>query len=70
MSQQYAYKYAVIDPSCGDQCIGYDDTTLESTDPNYILIDEWLDGYLFKYYNRANGKWYYDAEFTQEWIPE
>lgn len=67
MAETYAYHYAVIDDS--GMCIGYDDTTAESNDEYHILIDEWLDGYLFKYYNRADGKWYYDAAFTNEWIP-
>lgn len=68
MEARYAYHYAVIDET--GRCIGYDDTTAVSSDPNYIDIGEWLDGYLFKYYNREDGKWYYDAEFTNEWIPE
>lgn len=69
MAQQYQYIYAVIDPTIGDMCVEIQDTTLESTDSNYILIPEENYDYLFKYYNRADGKWYYDAEFTNEWIP-
>ena len=69
MAQQYAYHYAIIDATTGE-CIGYDDTSLQTDDPRYVLIDEWDDGYLFKYYNRADGKWYEDAAFTIEWSPE
>lgn len=69
MAQQYQYIYAVIDPTLGDMCVEIRDTTLESTDPNCILIPEENSGYLFKYYNRENGKWYTDAAFTNEWTP-
>lgn len=69
MAQQYQYIYAVIDPELGDMCIGVQDTTVESDDPDHILIPYDNGEYLMKYYNRADGKWYYDAEFTNEWIP-
>ena len=69
MAQNYQYLYAVIDPSLGDMCVGVQDTTQETSDPNFIPIPYDNGEYLFKYYNRADGKWYYDAEFTNEWIP-
>lgn len=69
MAVMYAYHYAVIDETTG-MCMGYDDTSVDcSDDPTHVLIDEWQDDYLFKFYNRADGKWYEDAEFTIEWIP-
>lgn len=68
--RKYQFIYAVIDPTLGDMCVGVQDTTLESTDPNLIRIPYDNGEYLFKYYNRSNGKWYEDAEFTIEWIPE
>ena len=70
MAVQYQYAYAVIDPA-DNMCISVLDTTVDySDDPNYIDIGTYNGEYLFKYYNRSNGKWYIDAEFTTEWIPE
>lgn len=68
MAQNYAYNYAMIDEDgwCYEIC----STTRNCDDlEGYIRIDEYSDDYLEKYYNVADGKWYYDAEFTQEWIP-
>lgn len=71
MAQQYQYAYAVISPEMGDMCYEVLDTTVEyADDPNYIDIGTYNGNYLFKYYNRSNGKWYIDAGFTTEWIPE
>lgn len=70
MAQQYQYAYAVINPDLGDMCYEVLDTTVDySGDPNYIEIPTADGNYLFKYYNRANGKWYTDAAFTNEWTP-
>lgn len=67
-TRRYAYYYAVIDPDLGDMCVAVHDTTNDcSSNPNYIPISEPNGNYLFKYYNRSNGKWYTDAEFTTEW---
>lgn len=69
MAQQYQYTYAVIDP-VDNMCIEVVDTTVETTDdPNFIPIPEYNGNYLWKYYNRENGKWYTDAAFTNEWTP-
>lgn len=69
MAQQYAYYYAVIDPA-DNMCISVLDTTVDySDDPNYIEIPSPDGNYLWKYYNRSNGKWYTDAAFTNEWTP-
>lgn len=67
--RRYQYCYAVIDPNLGDMCVGVEDTTLEATDPNYIPIPEYNGNYLCKYYDRATGKWYLEAEHINEWIP-
>ena len=37
--------------------------------PDWIEIPAYNEEYIMKYYNRADGKWYEDAEFTTEWIP-
>lgn len=69
MALNYAYAYAVIDP-VDNMCIEVIDTTVKyEDDPNYIDIGTYNGEYLFKYYNRENGKWYTDAAFTNEWIP-
>lgn len=69
MATNYAYMFAVINPDTG-MCIGYETTSDPSQGelPNYVAIDEWNDGYLFKYY--LNGAWYEDAEGTIPWSPD
>lgn len=72
MAQQYAYAYAVIDPNRGNVCYEVLDTTAEYPSdeyPNHIPVPTADGNYLFKYYNRANGLWYTDAAFTNEWTP-
>lgn len=68
-TRRYQYLYAVIEPSMGDMCVEVVDTTVKSTNPNYIEIPEYNENYIMKYYNRSNGKWYTDAGFTNEWTP-
>lgn len=68
MAQQYANHYAQIDET--GYCYGVTDTTYDYSDEEgYVAIPSYNDDYLEKYYNVADGKWYYDAEFTNEWIP-
>ena len=69
MAQQYAYNYAVIDETgmCTDvysTSHGYDELPAD-----HVEVPECDGNYLFKYYNRADGKWYEDAAFTIEWSP-
>lgn len=71
MAQQYQYAYAVIDPA-DNMCFEVLDTTDEYPSdeyPNHIPVPEADGNYLWKYYNRENGKWYTDAAFTNEWTP-
>lgn len=69
--RRYQYVYAVIDPDFDDMCIRVEDTTLNCDDePNYIRLDAYNEDYLFKYYDRATGKWYLEAEHINEWTPE
>ena len=70
-ARRYAYNYALIDPTdnmCIEVCTRTNpiDTTVYT---EYVELDAYIEDYLFKYYNRSNGKWYEDAEFTIEWIP-
>lgn len=68
MAQQYAYKYAIIDET--GYCYEVIDSTVNCDGrEGYVAIPTDSDEYLEKYYYVANGKWYHDAEFTNEWIP-
>ena len=68
MAQQYAYHYAKIDAN--GWCYEVIDTTVNyDGEAGYIAVPTSSDDYLLKYYNVANGKWYYDAAFTNEWTP-
>ena len=52
-------------------CVGVEDTTLNcDDDPNYIPISPYNEEYLCKYYDRATGKWYLEAEHVNEWTPD
>lgn len=67
-ARRYAYHYALIDETglCYEVC---DTTRNYDGVEGYIAIPTANDEYLLKYYNVANGKWYYDAAFTNEWTP-
>lgn len=68
MAQHYAYHYAKIDET--GWCYEVIDTTRNYDGvEGYIAVPTSSDDYLLKYYNVANGKWYYDAAFTNEWTP-
>lgn len=67
MAVNYAYNYAEIDPST-NMCVGFHSATYESTNPNWVLVPVYDPEYCFKYYNWDDGKFYYDAEYTQEYI--
>lgn len=75
MSVNYAYAYAKINNST-NMCVGVVDTTNPTMDGStngvitYVMISEYNEDYILKYYNWDNGKFYYDAEYTQEFIPE
>ena len=69
MALNYAYKYARIDET--GYCYEVIDTTRNYDGRDgYVAIPTDSGEYLEKYYNVADGKWYYDAEFTSEWTPE
>lgn len=63
-TRELQYNYAYINE------IGYCVTAMtfsyEINDPNWIPIGPNYDDWMYKYYNRADGKWYHDAAFTQE----
>ena len=69
----YAYNYASIDIAT-KMCIQVitDTNDLSNSVPAgemYIPIPEYSEEYLLKYYDESTGKWYYDAEMTNEWTP-
>ena len=63
-----AYWYAVIDGN--NCCVSVRTTTFEVPLNTYVLIPVFTEDYMGKYYNRTNNKWYYEAEFVTEFIPE
>ena len=68
MAVNYYYNYARIDLNTG-MCLGVQSTTVDcSDDPEMIEIPVYDENYLMKYYNFDDGKFYYDAEYTQEYI--
>lgn len=70
MAVNYAYNYAEIDPDT-NMCIGVMTGTVDNmheADPNLVPIPVYDEEYGFKYYNWDDGKFYYDAEYTQEYI--
>ena len=71
-ARRYAYNYAIIDLT-DNMCVEVCTQTREIdtvAHPEVIQIPTYNEEYLFKYYNRENGKWYTDAAFTNEWVPE
>ena len=67
MATLYYYNYAEIDPST-NMCVGVSTNTFEADNPNFVEIPVYDEEYCFKYYNWDNGKFYYDPEYTQEYI--
>ena len=65
MAVNYAYNYAIIEPSMGNMCIEVRTCTYECTGETFIEIPVADPEYCFKYY--INGAWYEDAEGTIPW---
>lgn len=63
----YQYNYAEIDPT-DNMCVGVYTATCQSDNPYWVEIPVYDEEYCVKYYNWDNGKFYYDAEYTQEYI--
>lgn len=62
------YTYAIIDEN--NRCYACRTYNVEIPLDNYIPVPSLNDDYYGKYYNRADGKWYYEPEFVTEFIPE
>lgn len=74
MAVNYAYNFAIIDRAT-TMCIEVRTSTRDESGSSddvelYVLVPTYNEEYLLKYYNEADGKFYYDPEFTQEFIPE
>lgn len=67
MALNYEYAFVEIDPDT-NMCIGVYTGTTPPSEPNFVLVPVYDEGYGFKYYNWDDGKFYYDAEYTQEYI--
>lgn len=67
MSFNYAYHYAEIDPTT-NMCVGVLTTSDDTFSGNYVPIPVYDEEYCFKYYNWDDGKFYYDAAYTQEYV--
>lgn len=66
MATNYAYNYAIIEPSMGNMCIEVRTSTVDCTGyENYIVIPVYDEEYICKYY--INGAWYEDAAGTIPW---
>jgi hypothetical protein len=73
MALNYAYIFAEIELET-NMCLG----VLTTSNPNvdgftslgitYVAIEVYDEEYIFKYYNWDNGKFYYDEEYTEEYI--
>lgn len=68
MSQLLQYNYAILDEN--DRCVGCMTYSCEVPLDNYIPVDVPSDDYIDKYYNRADGHFYYDPEYTRVFIFE
>lgn len=73
MAINYHYNWAIIDRASG-MCMEVRTSTNDySGDSNeyelYVAVPTYTEEYLMKYYDEATGKWYHDAEMTNEWIP-
>ena len=60
------YIYAIIDNS--GLCYEVRCTSMNCDDVSgYIFINEYASGYLEKYYNTDDGRWYLEPSFVTEW---
>lgn len=64
MSMALAYNYCIINLETG-RCLASLTMSYEVINDAYILVPDARNEYVDKYYNREDGLWYYDAEFTQ-----
>lgn len=63
------FKYAVINLQTGE-CLACATFSYEIINDAYIPVPHARSYYEHKFYNQADGLWYYDGEFTQIFDPE
>ena len=68
MSQNLEYVYAIIDTSTG-VCLGTYTSSGEITGENFVPIPQLDDNYVGKYYNPADGLFYYEPEYITVFEP-
>ena len=71
MALNYEYSYAVIDLETGECLHVFSDSEqLDiSSNPEIIVIPEYEEEYLYKWYNQSDKKWYNESTFETEYIP-
>ena len=73
MSLNYNYHFAEID-NATNMCVGVMNTSDASVEgptlggTTYVAIPVYDEEFCLKFYNWDNGKFYYDPEYTQEYI--
>lgn len=73
MAINYAYHYAEIEDGT-NLCLGVVSSSRSDmagptgSGTTYVEVSVYDGEYLFKYYNWDDGKFYYDPEYTQEYI--
>lgn len=67
-SQLLEYNYAQIDASTGECLTTFTSSyQIPSSFQEYVEIPVYIGDYKGKFYNRNDGLWYLDADFTQIW---
>lgn len=73
MSTNYQYNFAIIERAT-NMCMEVRTSTYDQSDASdsewlYVQTETYNEEYVFKYYNEADGNFYYDAEFTEIFNP-
>jgi len=73
MAVNYYYNYAIVDRE-SMMCVEVRTSTLDQSDASdeyeiYVTIPEYNEEYICKFYNEADGQFYYDIEYTQIFDP-
>ena len=66
MALNYEYAFAEIDLD-SNMCVGVHTGSTPPSAAGFVLIPEYNEDYIFKYY--INGNWYEDAEGTIPFTP-
>lgn len=68
MSMQLQYNYAHINPETGE-CTSCATFSYQINHPEWILVPDYHDDYIGKFYNVNDETWYCDPEFTEIFEP-